>query len=411
MERGETSTIRNNNIAMINKTTFVELSRALDRPIILFGSGNIAGKTLRKLTNGEVAFIVDNSTNLQGTTYEGFDIKKPSEITRDYFVLICSTAIAEIGAQLEGLGLKPNIDFTISPILNDLLAIKELEDLSSSFYFTSGTVASDEPEQGGGLYQCQVNGAEVVLKKLYAGPCYGAIRKEDEIIFVDTDKGLMSYHQEKGVTLLGALPTGSRAHGISYNQKKGHFFVTCSYLDAVLEVDEHVSVIRQFSLSNKLKNEGEPMHHCNDNCTAGNSLFVSMFSSSGNWKRDSFDGCIAEFDLESGERLGDVTNGLYMPHNVLMIDGSLHVLDSLPGHLRFNNFSIQGTFPAFTRGLTFANGLYYVGQSKNRNYSKVLGLSNNISIDCGVIVFNPELKVSRFLQFPYAIGEIHAIVI
>ncbi len=152
------------------------------------------------------------------------------------------------------------------------------------------------------------------------------------------------------------------------------------------------------------------MHHCNDNFAIENSLFVSMFSSTGNWKNDKFDGCIAEFDIETGKRLSDVETGLYMPHNVKHYDGSLHILDSLPGHLRYNNLSIQGTFPAFTRGLDYNKGLYYIGQSKNRNYSKVQGLSNNISIDCGVVVFNPEIKASRFLQFPHAIGEIHAIV-
>ena len=38
-----------------------------------------------------------------------------------------------------------------------------------------------------------------------------------------------------------------------------------------------------------------------------------------------------------------------------------------------------------------------------------MGISNNISIDCGVVIFNPELKASRFIQFPHAIGEIHSI--
>ena len=135
-----------------------------------------------------------------------------------------------------------------------------------------------------------------------------------------------------------------------------------------------------------------------------------MFSSTGNWKLDKFDGCIAEFDINSGQRLPDVETNLYMPHNIKIINGSIHVLDSLPGHLRFNNLAVQGTFPAFTRGLGYSNGLYYVGQSKNRNFSRVIGLSNNVSIDCGIIVYDPELKVSRFLQLPYAIGEVHTIV-
>ena len=134
-----------------------------------------------------------------------------------------------------------------------------------------------------------------------------------------------------------------------------------------------------------------------------------MFSSTGNWKNGVYDGCVAEFNIETGERSKDITNGLYMPHNICHINGSLHVLDSLPGHLRADNFNIIGTFPAFSRGLDFNKGFFYVGQSKNRNFSKVLGVSNNISVDCGVIIFHPEIKVSRFIPLSMKIGEIHSI--
>ena len=42
--------------------------------------------------------------------------------------------------------------------------------------------------------------------------------------------------------------------------------------------------------------------------------------------------------------------------------------------------------------------------------AKVIGVSNNISIDCGIIVFDAELNVSRFVQLPYSIGQIHHIM-
>jgi hypothetical protein len=394
---------------MLTKTSFAEINKTNRRKVILFGSGNVAKKTIRKIGRENVAFIVDNSSNLEGGTYDGFDILHPKKVSSDYFVLICSTAISDITHQLAGYGLTPNADFIISPILNDLIAISELEDLESSFYFTSGTVPLEGEKYGGGLYKCTVKASDVLLDRIYTGPCYGAIDHEGDIYFVDTDKGLFKYANGE-VRHLCELPQGSRAHGISYNQSNEKFYITCSYLDAVLEINSEYQIERQFNLSSKLEKLGEPMHHCNDNLAIGNSLYVSMFSSSGNWKNDVFDGCIAEFDIESGERLSDICSGLYMPHNVKHFNGSLHVLDSLPGHLRFNNLSIQGTFPAFTRGLAYQSGLYYVGQSKNRNYSKVMGISNNISIDCGVVVFNPELKASRFLQFPHAIGEIHSIV-
>jgi len=394
---------------MLTKTSFAEINKNNRRKVVLFGSGNVAKKTIRKIGRENVAFIVDNSSNLEGETYDGFDILHPKKVSSDYCVLICSTAISDISHQLTGYGLTPNADFIISPILNDLIAISELEDLESSFYFTSGTVPLEGEKYGGGLYKCNVKASDVLLERVYTGPCYGSIDHQGDVYFVDTDKGLFKY-ANGAVKHLCELPQGSRAHGISYNQSNEKFYITCSYLDAVLEINSEYQIERQFQLSSKLEKLGEPMHHCNDNLAIGNSLYVSMFSSTGNWKNDVFDGCIAEFDIESGERLRDICAGLYMPHNVKHFDGSLHVLDSLPGHLRFNNLSIQGTFPAFTRGLGYKNGLYYVGQSKNRNYSKVMGISNNISIDCGVVVFNPELKASRFLQFPHAIGEIHSIV-
>lgn len=395
---------------MLEKTSFSQINRRVDRPVILFGSGNIAKKTYRKLGYERVAFIVDSSKNLQGTQFEGLEIFSPERVSRDYFVIICSTAISDISKVLEQKGLTPNKDFASSPILNDLLAISELEQIQTTFYFTSGTATPPNAKYGGGLYRCEVSSTEVHLEKCYAGPCYGATAVGENLFFVDTDRGLIEYDGES-FTLRTAFPDGSRAHGISYHAGSGQFYVACSYLDAVLTVQPDFTLGKSYNLSKKREQHGEPMHHCNDVLALGESVYVSMFSSTGNWKYDSFDGCIAEFDRITGDRLADVYQGLYMPHNIKYFDGALHILDSLPGHLRFNNFAVQGTFPAFTRGLDYKNGLYYVGQSKNRNYSKVMGLSNNISIDCGVIIFNPELHVSRFIQFPYTIGEIHAIVV
>ncbi len=395
---------------MLEKTSFPEINRRVNRQIILFGAGNIAKKTLRKLEPGRVAFIVDSSTNLQGTQFEGLDIFSPDRVSSDYFVIICSTAISDIAAVLEQKGLTPKQDFTSSPILNDLLAISDLEQIQTTFYFTSGTASPPTAKYGGGLYRCEVAATDVRLEKCYAGPCYGATAVGEKLFFVDTDRGLIEYDGED-FTVKVTFPEGSRAHGITYHEESEQFYVACSYLDAVLTVKPDFTLGTSFQLSQKRARREEPMHHCNDVLAIDDSLYVSMFSSTGNWKHDSFDGCIAEFDRPTGKRLPDVYQGLYMPHNVKYFDGSLHILDSLPGHLRFNNFAVQGTFPAFTRGLDYKNGLYYIGQSKNRNYSKVMGLSNNISIDCGVVLFNPELHVSRFIQFPYTIGEIHAIVV
>ena len=66
---------------------------------------------------------------------------------------------------------------------------------------------------------------------------------------------------------------------------------------------------------------------------------------------------------------------------------------------------------AYLSDIDFDGFYYFVGQSRNRNYSKNLGVSKNISIDAGIIIFDPVTKASRFLQLPPKISEIHSILL
>jgi hypothetical protein len=100
-----------------------------------------------------------------------------------------------------------------------------------------------------------------------------------------------------------------------------------------------------------------------------------------------------------------------MPHNIQLINGSIHILNSLQGQLLTNNLQVVGEFPAFTRGLDYDGVYYFIGQSRNRNYTKNLGVSKNISIDAGIIIFDEQTKASRFLQLPPKISEIHSIIV
>lgn len=395
----------------LTKTDFNKIF-SKGKKITLFGAGDIAQKTFRKIKREIVTAVVDNSENLQDTNFnEGIKIQSPSKIPKNTFILICSTDIKRINDQLISLGYEPEKDFNISPILNDLLIIEELESISSELYFTSGSVPNNNINYGGGLYKLIFDGEKQIIKKIYSGSCYGTLNFEDKIIFVDTNKGIMSYCPvSKKINNLVKTPKDSRAHGISYNYSTNCFYVSCSNLDGVIEYDLNFVEKNRFHLSKKINYYGKSMHHCNDNFSVDNSLFVSMFSSTGNWKKGVFDGCVAEFDIKTGKRLNNLCEGLYMPHNILEINGSLQVLDSLPGHLRAENFEAIGTFPAFTRGLAYNNGFYYIGQSKNRNFSKVIGVSNNISVDCGIIIFEPVTKVSRTLNLSNRIGQIHSIL-
>jgi len=286
-----------------------------------------------------------------------------------------------------------------------------LESIEKSLIFSSGSPRQNSPLYGGGIYQLSVKGDEWIHQKMIDGNFYGIVKYNKNYVALDTDRGIVEFNKNFEIIRQAEMPPGSRAHGIDFSPERQMFFVNCSYLDTVLFVNTDFEIVDELSISNKQKKYGNPAHHSNDCCVWGDSLFISMFSQTGNWKLDVFDGAILEFDLETKKLVGPVVKDLWMPHNIKIIDGGLTLLDSLKGHLLTNNMQVSGDFPAFTRGLDYDGQYYYIGQSRNRNYSKNLGLSKNISIDAGIIVFDNLTKASRFLQLPPKLSEIHSIVL
>ena len=386
-----------------------------NKNIILFGAGNIAEKTTRIIPRNKLHAIVDNSTNLSGEVQFGVKVHAPEFLTtkegKQSLIIITTTSFSDVSAQLESLGFEPSVDFIVSPVLNDLRIIDELESIETTLMFSSGAPRQDSPIYGGGIYQLSVKGDTWTHKKKIDGNCYGIVKYNENYVALDTDRGIIEFDKDFNILRQAKMPTGSRAHGIDFSEEKQMFFVNCSYLDTVLFVNTDFEIVDEISISNKREKHGTPAHHSNDCCVWGDSLFVSMFSQTGNWKLDVFDGAILEFDITTKQLVGPVVRDLWMPHNVKVIDGSLTLLDSLKGHLLTNNMQISGDFPAFTRGLDYDGRYFYIGQSRNRNYSKNLGLSKNISIDAGIVVFDNQTKASRFLQLPSKLSEIHSIII
>ncbi len=392
-------------------SSFQELSRrAAGRDLVLFGAGNIATKTRRRLERA-VAGIADSNPSLWQTGQHGVEIRDPAwlrELEPRPFVVICTTSFAEVAAELERMGYAVERDFMVSPVLNDLRIISDIESHACTLLFTSGCPPGDDPRNGGGIYELRLDG-EWSYRKVYSGNCHGLIAHGDGWVVVDDAAGLVELDARYAVVRSQPLPPGARGHGVARSAELGRFYVACTYLDAILVYDDDWKAESEISLSRKLRGYGEPCHHCNDVCVIGGHLYVSMFSHSGNWKRDVFDGVVLEIDLEEEEILEPVIRDLWMPHSVDLLDGSIVVLDSLRGRYLKGNAQPVGIFPGFTRGLASDGVFTYLGQSRNRNYSSRLGLSMNISIDTSILVFDEQTKVSRSLSLPSSLSEIHAI--
>ena len=99
-----------------------------------------------------------------------------------------------------------------------------------------------------------------------------------------------------------------------------------------------------------------------------------------------------------------------MPHSVRRFDGRLCYLDSMRGILISSTWNKVGTFNAYVRGLDFDGQYYYVGASEHRYPEKLKGISDNISLDSGFYLFDPESKMSRFFKMD-EVESVHSLVI
>ena len=383
-----------------------------NKNLILFGAGLISEKLCKRLKT-KPTLIVDNSSNLWGELQEGIRIESPEKLkpynSGEVFIVVCSTSYSEIKEQIMRYGFSEKLDFTISPLLKDILVIFEIENLTKEIVFTSGSPKINNPLFGGGVYKLILEADIWKYEKKFSGHTYGILEKNDHLIMTDANEGILVFDKTLKLIERFALPSGLRAHGIDFSEKHDVYVIASSEQDAVIFLDSKFNVIDKVNFSYKKAQSKKAEHHCNDLHIVGESIYVSMFSVTGNYKKEVYDGGILEIDIPSREIKHTLSNNLSMPHNVKFYDDSMHVLNSLKGELLYDNFSLKGEFPAFTRGLDYDGLYYYIGQSRNRNFSKSIGLSNNISIDAGIIIFDPKTKLSRFLQVHPKLAEIHSI--
>ena len=91
-------------------------------------------------------------------------------------------------------------------------------------------------------------------------------------------------------------------------------------------------------------------------------------------------------------------------------NAGFRVLDSFKGNLLGNNFDVLATLPGFVRGLDESDDYYFIGESKNRNFSRLNPGRSPVSIDSRITIVHKEYGFARSLQLPKYLSEIHALL-
>lgn len=383
-----------------------------DKKIIFFGAGTIVKKFVNNYNKSKILFLVDNNKKLWGSKYEGVDVQSPDELKKikhkDITLVIMTTSFIEVIKQVKNIN--KNLKITVSHYLKDLINIEYLQYLKKKILISSGLPAHKNKISGGGLYEIKLDGENWSTKKVYSGTVHGVIKYNRGFAISDSINSIILLDKNYKIKKKGSFPLNTRAHGIAFDDVGKNFYIACSNTDSVKVFDTSFNLVQTISISNKFKKYNSPQHHINDIFIKNQNLYICMFSLSGNSKNNIYDGGVYEIDLKNINNIKTIYGNLFMPHSIKFINGSFAILDSLKGDLIVGSQKIA-SFPGFSRGLSFDENFYYVGQSRNRNYSIINQNKNNISIDNSVLIYDPKNKFSRNLYLPNSISEIHEVLV
>lgn len=378
--------------------SFEELSsRNQSRRIVFWGASNWIEQTLSQAALN-VSHIVDNSPFNQGICYEGFEVRAPKALLQSdesFYIVITTVNYQSVIDELHEMGFVMGEDFCCTPLLNQRANKDRIKSLQGKVLIASPVQHCTENE-GGGLYTVDI--ASSVVEKVYQGKMRGIVKAGEFYAAVDMLKGIVLLDQNFQQVDLIEFQKNSEPHGLAYDNQRNRLIVAQPGRDSVAVYDLSTkTLVKELFISEKWAKNKKDNHHINDLYIHGDSLFVSLFSFSGNWPHECYDGGVLEMDIESGEIIGPVMSELWMPHSICRINGALTCLDSMRGELKTMNHRNLGHFNSFIRGLAFKEGYYYIGASEHRYPEKLAGISNNIGLDAGVYIFDAESKMSRFL--------------
>ena len=389
--------------------TFQELEGILAvKKLVFWGATNWIERTLENI-QGTPEFIVDKSKLNQDIKYNGCEVFSPDRLKEEnqVYVVITTANYISVIEDLEKIGYIMGDDFCCTPLLNLRKSKDDLLSHSQTLLISSPDHYSDK-DSGGGLYKVKMN--PYSIEKVYTGKTRGVSISNHLYYVVDMLKGLVVLDYQFNEIDIIELEKNSEPHGIFVDNENKLIYVGSSGRDSVTVYSVQTKKkVNEYFISNKWKRNKKDNHHVNDPYVYGDSLYVSLFSFSGNWMNEVYDGGVLEIDLVDGKVLGPVITDKWMPHSVMRVDGKLTILDSMLGELYHGSYAMACKINGFARGLCYDGKYFYIGATEHRYPEKLVNISTNISLDTGFYVFDSNSSMTKFFSMPN-IQSIHSIL-
>ncbi len=392
----------------LNKTEI--LKKCKNKKILFWGSGEWIEKTINFL-NKKPEYIVDNSPNIQGDIQRGIKVIPYETVEKDinqYYIIITTGSYHSLIKDLLSKGLFAGENFCCSPSMKNLKIRDDILSVDTNILFS---VTASSKYDNGGLYIYNTKKKE--YKKIFKGKSRAISKSHNYIVMVDEENGLVIFDKDLKFLKQVKLLINSVAHGVAISEKLNKIFVANSGRDSIsifnLNTFTH---IQEISISDKYNSLKEEQHHINDLYIDENneSLFISMFSFTGNWRKNIYDGGVLEYDLKNKKIIGPIISNMWMPHSIQMMDNKIIFLDSMRGDLYKTSNKVIGKFNGFIRGFDFDNKYLYIAQSSHRYFDRLQNISLNIPLNCGIYIFDEFTKASVFHSLS-DFENIHSVIV
>ena len=298
------------------------------------------------------------------------------------------------------------VDYSVTPLLQRSYVDKFLSS-HHQLLFTSPE-HKFEKNNGGGLYKLDTKSNKI--EKIASGKFRGITKYQEGYIVNDMLIGAKIYDKNFKLKKIIKLKQNCEAHGNYFCPNDERLYVAQPGRDSIGIYNIKTNSVSEIFISDKWKKNKKDNHHINDIYVDKFSIFVSMFSYSGNWMNDIYDGSIIEISKKTKKITGVLSTNLWMPHSVNYLNNSISYVDSMRGEVVTSSHNIVTCLDGFIRGLDFKDGYFFTALSEHRYPEKLIGKKKNISLDCGIVKIDPENGFTKFYQIQNT-NSIHSLIV
>ncbi|MDQ7790963.1 MAG: DUF4915 domain-containing protein [Clostridia bacterium] len=247
----------------------------------------------------------------------------------------------------------------------------------------------------GGLYRITFKEQSYTIDRILYEDCRGIAQYNDNYVLASSTNGILLLNNNLYETKRNQPEADLDFHGVAVHDGKAYIVETSRNTIGIYSLPDLIR-IGEINISPEETNT----KHINDICIINKSIYLTMFCKHGEWREaTTFSGVLMEYSLIDDKPPKTHFSWLKQPHSVVVDNGRILYCNSAGFEVKENaNVIFCGL--GYTRGLATKNDLLYIGQSQSRHFEVLLEKRTNISLDCGIHVFNYKQKLSRFIPLP-----------